>query len=581
MSEKKTDQSKSLADPSIQNDIKSDASKTPPSKDQKTEKKPQVQKTSDTGTDGAAAAAKKPATADKSAMPKKAKERPSTTASGGGPSQPVNTTGQQKNGGGRSSIWFIVIIILLIVVGAAVWYVHNNQEHFKTEFQQQLQSQLSNTQQSRQQIDSVARQAENSQRALKRAQEQIALLEDQVSDLSQALQVMTDSGSELMLLNDVAHFIDLAQQQLLVGGNVSNAIIPLETAQARLVRSDRQGLAILLQAINGDLDRLRAVEKLDMPATLKQLETLHTWLAEAPLLTPQNEDLELFHPHNTASEKSRSKEDSADQEWWKEGVDIAQNWAQRAWSEFRSELGELVSVRRVDDATVLLMTPEQVQGLREHIRLRISMAQLALMTQQNEVWQMELDALQRLVEKRFDLTAAVTQRALGSLRELQSLNVRPELPNLENTLAAVENLRQRAAQLASASERQDMQAAAKVRNELQHGEQEPAQSQTSQEAQQTDQNAANQSAESVSADADSAANKLAEADQGTADQPADRADNDASGNAAKDTDSAKKAVDGAASSASNEEASSSAAEGRAEDQKSDRGTDDTEQPEQD
>src|SRR5690625_618477 len=114
-------------------------------------------------------------------------------------------------------------------------------------------------------MDSLSQQLNRSQSELKRAQERVALLEDQVGDLSQALQIMTDSGTELMLLNDVAHFIDLAQQQLLVGGNVSNAIIPLETAQARLVRSNRQGLALLLQAINGDLDRLRAVEKLDVP----------------------------------------------------------------------------------------------------------------------------------------------------------------------------------------------------------------------------------------------------------------------------------------------------------------------------
>src|SRR5690625_2609991 len=240
-------------------------------------------------------------------------------------------------------------IFVVVVLAAALWYVQQAQQKFTEQFGQQLQSQLSSSQQSSQQISRLSQQFDSSQRQLKQASDKIALLEEQVGDLSQALQVMTDSGSELMLLNDVAHFIDLAQQQLLVGGNVSNAIIPLETAQARLVRSDRQGLAILLQAINGDLDRLRAIDKLDMPATLKQLETLHTWLAEAPLLTPQNEDLELFHPHNTASGTSRSNEDSADQEWWKEGVDIAQNWAQRAWSEFRSELGELVSVRRGDE----------------------------------------------------------------------------------------------------------------------------------------------------------------------------------------------------------------------------------------
>src|SRR5690625_7368935 len=136
-----------------------------------------------------------------------------------------------------------------------------------------------------------------------------------------------------MLLNDVAHFLDVAQQHRLVGGNVSNAIIPLETAQARLVRSDRQGLAILLQAINGDLDRLRAIDKLDVPATLKQLETLLTWLTEAPLLAPQDHQLEILQSDgDDQAVSSQLAANDEDQEWWKESLDVAQTWAQRAWT---------------------------------------------------------------------------------------------------------------------------------------------------------------------------------------------------------------------------------------------------------
>src|SRR5690625_1161845 len=348
-------------------------------------------------------------------------------------------------------------IFVVVVLVAALWYVQQAQQKFTEQFGQQLQSQLSSSQQSSQQISRLSQQFDSSQRQLKQASDKIALLEEQVGDLSQALQVMTDSGTELMLLNDVAHFIDLAQQQLLVGGNVRNAIIPLETAQARLVRSNRQSLAILLQAINGDLDRLRAVDSVDVPDTLEQLETLLTWLTEAPLLAPQEHQLEILETHDDSTAADRAAPQDTDQEWWEESIDVAQHWAQRAWNTMRAELAELVSVRRVDDATVLLMTPEQIQGLREHIRLRVSMAQLALMTRQNEIWQMELDTLTQLVEKRFDLSNAKTQRALGLLRELQGVDVQPKLPSLDNTLAAVENLRQKAAQQADEAEQHELE----------------------------------------------------------------------------------------------------------------------------
>src|SRR5690625_3500276 len=245
---------------------------------------------------------------------------------------------------------YLVVLLVIILLGATIWYIQEMQKDFKAEFEQRLQTQLSSTEQSTQELQTLGRDLDRSQSQLKQANNKIATLEDQVHDLSQALQTMTDSGTELMLLNDVAHFIDLAQQQLLVGGNVRNAIIPLETAQARLVRSNRQSLAILLQAINGDLDRLRAVKSFDVPDTLEQLETLLTWLTEAPLLAPQEHQLEILETHDDSTAADRAAPQDTDQEWWEESIDVAQHWAQRAWNTMRAELAELVSVRRVDDA---------------------------------------------------------------------------------------------------------------------------------------------------------------------------------------------------------------------------------------
>lgn len=400
---------------------------------------------------------------DKPKQVEEQKKQPAKPVTEDKSAQVAGTQPAKRSGNTTASV-IVAAVVVLAVVGGAFWYVYDGQQKFKHEVEQQLQTQLGSVRHSTQQMDSLSQQLNRSQSELKRAQERVALLEEQVGDLSQALQIMTDSGTELMLLNDVAHFIDLAQQQLLVGGNVSNAIIPLETAQARLVRSNRQGLALLLQAINGDLDRLRAVEKLDVPETLKELESLMTWLSEAPLLAPEDHELEFLNSPDELFSPRTSPAESKDDEqapWWEEGVDLAQNWAQRAWQGMRDELTELVTVRRVDDATVLLMTPEQVQGLREHVRLRVSMAQLALMTRQNEIWQMELDTLMRLIEKRYDLANPLTQRALGLVRKLQSINVQPKLPSLDNTLAAVENLRQKAAQQAKTLEQKDIEAALK------------------------------------------------------------------------------------------------------------------------
>ena len=78
----------------------------------------------------------------------------------------------------------------------------------------------------------------------------------------------------MVLLNDIDHLVTIAQQQLLLGGNVANAIVSLETAQARLARANRPTLASLQQTINGDLDRLRASSTTDVASLSRQLEQL-------------------------------------------------------------------------------------------------------------------------------------------------------------------------------------------------------------------------------------------------------------------------------------------------------------------
>ncbi|HUH40907.1 MAG TPA: uroporphyrinogen-III C-methyltransferase, partial [Castellaniella sp.] len=99
--------------------------------------------------------------------------------------------------------------------------------------------------------------------------------QDQINDLDQALQLMTDTGTDLLLLNDIDRLVTIAQQQLKLDGNVANAIISLEVAQARLARANRPALASLQQSINGDVDRLRAVIMVDLPELSSRLDRLY------------------------------------------------------------------------------------------------------------------------------------------------------------------------------------------------------------------------------------------------------------------------------------------------------------------
>src|SRR3546814_16278343 len=68
--------------------------------------------------------------------------------------------------------------------------------------------------------------------------------------------------------------------------------------------------------------------------------------------------------------------------WWQQGLETARQWSGSAWQALRQDLGQFITVRRVDDATALLMSPDPAKRFRETFRLRRLTSQLALMMPQ-------------------------------------------------------------------------------------------------------------------------------------------------------------------------------------------------------
>ncbi|MDV2115240.1 uroporphyrinogen-III C-methyltransferase [Alcaligenes faecalis] len=366
----------------------------------------------------------------------------STTASRPYSEPKDSITAPQKRKGSAGPA-YVMTAVVVVLAAAGLWYQNSLLEKHKAELQAQLATNINTTEQARQ----------TAQQALALAQRQsdkLALLEksfndstEQFHDLSQAFQTMTDSGSELVLLNDIDHLTTIAQQQLMLGGNVANAIVSLEAAQAQLARANRVGLASLQQTLNGDLERLRAAATVDVASLSRQLDTLSRYVSEAPLLVPDDvaggasaEALDL------ASEAAAPADVPADAPWWERSWNTLEQWGSSAWNSVTHDLGQFVSIRRVDDAAALLMSPDQAARLRENLRLRIMAAQLAMMMNQSAVWQTELNAVATALEKRFDTQSNQVQQALRLTRQLQDTRIGARLPTVNNTLAAIESLRQ-------------------------------------------------------------------------------------------------------------------------------------------
>ncbi len=351
----------------------------------------------------------------------------------------AGASGRRKKG--RASplaVAVFLLAVLAILLGGALWYQNQEYRALRADMVQRGGQAARDAQLAREaaeaargEVSSQAAQIEQLHGALDDAQAQI-------DDLDQALQMMTDSGSDLLLLNDIDRLVTIAQQQLSLDGNVANAIISLEVAQARLARANRPALASLQQSINGDVDRLRAVSTVDLPSLSAKLDRLHALLGEAPLLVPDAAaPVPAPHAAEPPSAPPAGPAPDPDAAWWRRMGAEAWGWTREAGAMLSRDLRTLFEVRRVDDAAALLMSPDQAQRFREGLQQRTLTAQLALMMRQSRIWQTELGHVADAVERRFDMRSQQSREALGLARSLLDTAIETRLPTVDNSLDAV------------------------------------------------------------------------------------------------------------------------------------------------
>jgi len=367
--------------------------------------------------------------------------------------KPVKKQGAAKAGPSaakrspRPGFVIAVLILLLIIAALAgtVWYQYRA-------MQDRDDAVLGQAQQS---VQSARAASEQAAQALELARQQTAQIDQMqgsltdarqhLQSLEQALQTLTDSGTDIALVNDMDHLVSIAHQQLLLGGNVSNAIIALDTAQARLARANRPGLASLQQAINGDLERLRAVSTVDVTRLSGRIDELGRLIDRAPLLIPDDAAPTVAsssEPARRASPAPAPRASSRDDPWWKQGLSSAAGWTSQTWWTIKQDLGSFISVRRVDDAAALLLSPEQAGSLRDKLRLRLMTAQLALLMKQPQVWQTETRAIVELLQARYDINSVEGHRALRLALQLADTSIHVELPSVANSQSAIQALRE-------------------------------------------------------------------------------------------------------------------------------------------
>ncbi|TLF53720.1 hypothetical protein FEI13_00395 [Halomonas urmiana] len=389
------------------------------------------------GAEEASAAADKPtsgaASTDKSKTPSASTDKPASggassgkaKASGGGkpPAGGAATaTSDGGQGGGKSGAVALALVILLAIgVAIAGW-----QAWQKLEVQQQRLDALPADVASQSALGDLEAQLQSAESERDAALEStLSSLRSEFADyrgsvdetLDQVLDELSreqDTDERDWLHAEAAYLLRLANQRLQLERDVEGAAALLRTADARLLEADNPALVPVRREIASELAALEAVPTIDRTGLFLALNAQQELIADQPLA----QDIEEMTADATIEETPTG------------------GWQQQL-SRFGNELKDLVTVRQHDEALEALIAPEQESYLRQSVRLVLEQSQLALLKEEQALYEASLDKALTLIRGYYDMDASGVQSVIARLEELKQRSIRPELPDISGSQQAL------------------------------------------------------------------------------------------------------------------------------------------------
>lgn len=346
----------------------------------------------------------------------------STPSSGDKPTPPPQATTPTGGGGkGKGGVAIVLVLLLAIAVGVVAW-----QGWLRLEAQQQRLNELSESSATQQAVDDLAAQLESAQAEREqRLDSTISELRDEfanyrsnvddtLDDVLAQLSQEQETDERDWLHAEAAYLLRLANQRLQLEGDVEGATALLRTADARLADADNPALTPVRREIANELAALDAVPRLDRTGIYLALNAQQERVAGLRL---------------SQAVEERAVTSSIEQP--------PSGTFQRQLARFGEELKDLVMIRHHDEALEALVTPEQESYLRQSLRLILEQAQLALLKEEQGLYEASIDKALELINGYYDTSRQEAQRVIERLEELRDVTVEPELPDISGSQQAM------------------------------------------------------------------------------------------------------------------------------------------------
>ncbi len=355
---------------------------------------------------------------------------PVATAAGAA-SPPVAAVPNRAAGASLSPVVWVALTVagLALLASGMVWQKLNRA-------QAELARQSADVAQQVQSARTLATQTETLTQEL---QARLGVAELRLSEVSlqrsqlEELMLSVSRSRDDSLVQDLESTLQLATQQVQLTGSVQPLISALQAADTRIGRAAQPRLNPVQRAIVRDIERIKAVALVDIPALTARFDELNRQVADVPLA---NAPTAKASPKPAAPSKKPS-EPVADASFWRAWADAGWATGQRWWADVVGGASQLVRVSRLDRPEAALVAPDQAYFFRENLKLTLLNARMALLSRQMETSRSDTLRVSGLVQRYCDNTSPVTQQLLASLTRLQSDMRDLVLPRPDETLAAL------------------------------------------------------------------------------------------------------------------------------------------------
>jgi uroporphyrin-III C-methyltransferase len=210
-----------------------------------------------------------------------------------------------------------------------------------------------------------------------------------------------------MLLLEATSLLRLGQERIELGGDLDAARQAYRSAARLIQQADDPRLGQVRRLLAGEIDALEAVEEPDWVRLQSRLERIAATVADWPLV-------------QVVAEESGPEESAPEADGWLAST--------------RRALGRLVQVRQRDQ---LVVSDEQLETVREQVRLRLTAAELAISRRDTIELDHHLGAVTGLIERWFDRDHEAVAAAEQVFDQTRGSQADPRPTNLGQALHAL------------------------------------------------------------------------------------------------------------------------------------------------